>query len=87
MVNDRWGTDANCKHGDVKLCKDRYSPSKPICLDLIPGDDPRGLASRESTHGFSALGCACRGLNFSKERAGHDHSINALVSQQECWYN
>lgn len=30
VVNDRWGTDANCKHGDVKLCKDRYSPSTSI---------------------------------------------------------
>lgn len=26
VVNDRWGTDANCVHGDVKTCKDRYNP-------------------------------------------------------------
>jgi len=28
VVNDRWGTDANCKHGDVKLCKDRFIPKE-----------------------------------------------------------
>ncbi len=29
LVNDRWGTDATCKHGDVKTCgRDRFDPSK-----------------------------------------------------------
>lgn len=28
VVNDRWGVDANCVHGDVKTCKDRYNPGK-----------------------------------------------------------
>ena len=26
VVNDRWGKDANCVHGDIKTCKDRYNP-------------------------------------------------------------
>ena len=26
LVNDRWGQDAMCKHGDVKTCADRYQP-------------------------------------------------------------
>ena len=26
VVNDRWGTDASCKHGDVNTCTDRYNP-------------------------------------------------------------
>ncbi|XP_065066489.1 alpha-L-fucosidase-like [Rhopilema esculentum] len=29
LVNDRWGKDANCKHGDVKTCgRDRFDPGK-----------------------------------------------------------
>ena len=35
VVNDRWGTDANCKHGDVKLCKDRYIPSELSVLSTL----------------------------------------------------
>lgn len=27
IVNDRMGTDATCKHGDVRTCFDRYHPS------------------------------------------------------------
>lgn len=28
LVNDRWGIEANCKHGDVKTCgTDRFNPS------------------------------------------------------------
>ncbi|XP_057311568.1 tissue alpha-L-fucosidase-like [Hydractinia symbiolongicarpus] len=30
VVNDRWGKDANCVHGDVKTCKDRYNPGKKL---------------------------------------------------------
>ncbi|VDP52260.1 unnamed protein product [Soboliphyme baturini] len=26
VVNDRWGAEANCKHGDFFSCSDRYSP-------------------------------------------------------------
>lgn len=26
LVNDRWGSDASCKHGDVNTCTDRYNP-------------------------------------------------------------
>ncbi|KAI3388037.1 hypothetical protein SNEBB_002508, partial [Seison nebaliae] len=28
MVNDRWGTDALCHHGDFFTCHDRYNPGK-----------------------------------------------------------
>ncbi|XP_065653357.1 tissue alpha-L-fucosidase-like isoform X2 [Hydra vulgaris] len=28
VVNDRWGKDANCNHGDIKTCSDRYNPGK-----------------------------------------------------------
>eukprot|EP00111_Clytia_hemisphaerica_P008608 TCONS_00025167-protein len=30
LVNDRWGQDAMCKHGDVKTCADRYQPGKKV---------------------------------------------------------
>ena len=30
VTNDRWGQDANCVHGDVKTCKDRYNPGKNL---------------------------------------------------------
>ncbi|XP_065658385.1 tissue alpha-L-fucosidase isoform X2 [Hydra vulgaris] len=30
VVNDRWGKDANCIHGDIKTCKDRYNPGKKL---------------------------------------------------------
>lgn len=30
ITNDRWGQDANCVHGDVKTCKDRYNPGKKL---------------------------------------------------------
>ena len=30
LVNDRWGKDCNCAHGDVKTCEDRYNPGKPF---------------------------------------------------------
>ena len=26
IVNDRWGTDAACKHGDFDTCTDRFNP-------------------------------------------------------------
>ena len=26
LVNDRWGPEAWCKHGDVKNCADRFLP-------------------------------------------------------------
>ena len=26
VVNDRWGSDTNCKHGDYKTCNDEYNP-------------------------------------------------------------
>lgn len=28
VVNDRWGNDTNCLHGDFYNCEDRYNPSK-----------------------------------------------------------
>ncbi|CUT99121.1 fucosidase alpha L 1 tissue [Echinococcus multilocularis] len=28
VVNDRWGSDANCQHGDFFNCEDRYHPDK-----------------------------------------------------------
>ncbi|VDD80053.1 unnamed protein product [Mesocestoides corti] len=28
VVNDRWGSDANCKHGDFFNCADRFFPDK-----------------------------------------------------------
>lgn len=28
VVNDRLGTDCDCRHGDFYNCKDRYNPSK-----------------------------------------------------------
>lgn len=28
VVNDRWGADTNCKHGDFYNCADRFNPSK-----------------------------------------------------------
>lgn len=61
VVNDRWGTDANCKHGDVKLCKDRYSPSTSIlCQILISGGDSRcqppwDLLDKLSTQGLFSI--------------------------------
>jgi alpha-L-fucosidase len=26
VVNDRWGSDVTCKHGDYYTCTDRYNP-------------------------------------------------------------
>ncbi|VUZ43798.1 unnamed protein product [Hymenolepis diminuta] len=28
VVNDRWGSDSDCKHGDFYNCEDRYHPDK-----------------------------------------------------------
>lgn len=28
LVNDRWGKNCSCKHGDVHVCKDRYNPGE-----------------------------------------------------------
>ena len=28
VTNDRWGRDAQCKHGDFLNCQDRYLPGK-----------------------------------------------------------
>jgi len=30
VVNDRWGSDAECKHGGYYTCNDRYNPGKLI---------------------------------------------------------
>ncbi|XP_047123724.1 alpha-L-fucosidase isoform X1 [Hydra vulgaris] len=30
LVNDRWGPEAWCKHGDVKNCADRFLPGKKV---------------------------------------------------------
>lgn len=29
VVNDRWGKNTNCHHGDFYTCTDRYNPGKP----------------------------------------------------------
>lgn len=28
VVNDRWGKNISCHHGDVFTCKDRYNPGE-----------------------------------------------------------
>ncbi|CAH1777897.1 unnamed protein product [Owenia fusiformis] len=30
VINDRWGTDADCKHGGFLTCMDRYNPGKLV---------------------------------------------------------
>ncbi|XP_057312910.1 alpha-L-fucosidase-like isoform X2 [Hydractinia symbiolongicarpus] len=30
LVNDRWGPEATCKHGDVKNCADRFTPHSKV---------------------------------------------------------
>ena len=30
MVNDRWGSETYCKHGDVKDCTDKYNPGMNV---------------------------------------------------------
>lgn len=40
VVNDRWGSDVLCHHGDVYTCQDNYNPKKLLahkwenCLPL-----------------------------------------------------
>lgn len=30
LVNDRWGSETYCKHGDVKDCTDKYNPGMNV---------------------------------------------------------
>lgn len=32
VVNDRWGLDMGCHHGDFYNCRDRFNPSKYILI-------------------------------------------------------
>lgn len=36
IVNDRWGKEAECHHGDVFTCYDQYNPgTAPVTHSLI----------------------------------------------------
>lgn len=35
VVNDRWGNDVTCLHGDYRNCEDRFNPGKVKLMHLI----------------------------------------------------
>lgn len=35
VTNDRWGRDAQCKHGDILNCADRYLPGKNVTKSQV----------------------------------------------------
>ncbi|XP_065280903.1 tissue alpha-L-fucosidase-like isoform X2 [Dermacentor albipictus] len=45
VVNDRWGINTSCQHGDVYACQDHYNPGKLVphkwenAMPLYKGDD------------------------------------------------
>ncbi|KAH9370903.1 hypothetical protein HPB48_019732 [Haemaphysalis longicornis] len=48
VVNDRWGKNTSCRHGDVYACRDHYNPGKLVshkwenALPLDKGDEKVG---------------------------------------------
>lgn len=55
VVNDRWGNNTNCQHGDFLNCEDRYNPGKTALRPFVYNEKKNIVSNFETRHDFEVF--------------------------------